>query len=76
MSRKKYELTTWTPFLTRAQVGELLGLPRQIVDRLIATGKLTPYRIGSGIGRGGQRVFYARTQVERVKAELGAHKRR
>ncbi len=76
MPRKKYGLTGWNDFLTREQVVKLLGRPRQVVDRLIATGKLTQYRIGSGIGRGGQRVFYTRTQVERVKAELGARRRR
>ncbi len=76
MPRKKYSLSSWNDFLTREQVVAALGRPRQVVDRLIATGRLTQYRIGPGIGRGGQRVFYTRTQVERVKAELSARRRR
>ncbi len=74
MPKKRYDSSTSNEFLSREQVVDLLGLPRQSVDRLISTGKLTQYRIGPGIGRGGQRIFYTRTQVERLKVELRIRK--
>ncbi len=53
----------------------MLGLPRHQIDRLIATGQLTQYRT-AGLGRGGQHVFYSRSQVERVRRLYGAGSQR
>lgn len=73
---KRYELLSMEfAFLTRAQVTRILGMPRHQVDRLIATGRLTQYRT-AGLGRGGQRVFYSRSQVERVRGRYGVSRSR
>ncbi len=74
--KKRYGQSIASEFLTRAQLTELMGLPRRVVDRLIATGELTQYRSGPGIGHGGQRIFYARSQVEMVKRWVRGRKRR
>ncbi len=74
--KKKYAQSIESEFLTREQLTALMGLPRRVVDRLIATGELTQYRSGPGIGHGGQRVFYARSQVELVRRRLRGKKRR
>ncbi len=69
---RRYDLLSMEfAFLTRAQVTRSLGLPRHTIDRLIATGQLTQYRT-VGLGRGGQHVFYSRSQVERVRRLYGA----
>lgn len=73
---RRYDLLTMEfAFLTRAQVTRMLGMPRYMVDRLIATGQLTQYRT-AGLGRGGQRVFYSRSQVERVRGRYGVRRSR
>ncbi len=72
---RRYDLFSMEfAFLTRAQVTRMLGLPRHTIDRLIATGQLTQYRT-VGLGRGGQRVFYSRSQVERVRGLYGGRRR-
>ncbi len=76
MKKKKYETSVAFEFLTREQLIRSLGLPRRTVDRLVARGELTQYRSGPGIGKGGQRVFYSRAQVQRVKARLRGQKKR
>ncbi len=75
MPKKKYDFfASGYGFLTREQVVQTLGVPRHVVDRLIATGQLTQYRTASGVGRRGQRVFYSRLQVERIRSQVGAKK--
>jgi hypothetical protein len=54
-------------FLTRRQVAEVLQVPQRIVDQLIATGQLPPFRVSMGIGRGGQRIFYSLADVRKIK---------
>jgi hypothetical protein len=73
---KRFDLLSMEfAFLTRAQVTRILGQPRDVMDRLIATGQLTQYRT-AGLGRGGQRVFYSRAQVERILGRFGGSSRR
>ncbi len=76
MSAKRYAQSIESEFLTREQLIALMGLPRRMLDRLIATGELKQYRSGPGIGHGGQRIFYARSQVELLRRRLHGRKRR
>ncbi|MGE5140556.1 MAG: hypothetical protein ACM3JD_13905 [Rudaea sp.] len=77
MRRKRYGFLSYgDAYMTREQVVRTLDLPKSVVDRLIATGQLTQYRCAIGPGRGGQRIFYARMQVERVKSQLKPKARR
>lgn len=62
-------------YLTRKQIAQVLNVPHRTVDQWIATGQITPIRVSTGLGRGGQRVYYSAADVARLQSPRKSQKR-
>lgn len=56
-------------FVTREEAAELLDVSVRTIDRLADDGELKVYRSKIGVGRGGRRIFFKRTDVEKLRDE-------
>jgi excisionase family DNA binding protein len=65
---KTPSVKTDSGYLTRKQIAHVLNVPHRTVDQWIATGQITPIRVSTGIGRGGQRVYYSAADVAKLKS--------
>ncbi len=56
--------------LTREQAAQFLGVNMRTLYRLTQAGKLTRHQSPVGVGRGGLRYYYLRSDLAKIKAQM------